>query len=209
MLARLCPALLALALAVNAAAQTPVRTETIRPPQSFGKYKSDGRVIAQGAQATAPEIIADLLRLPPPVARMRDRILAAARAGNLQDLAALMRSSETVFSLADDKSPIVFWQENYPDSDGLEALAILTTILDAPFAHVDQGTPQEVYLWPYLARLPLKTLSPAQKVDLFRIVTGGDYKDMLELDAYSFFRVGISPDGTWQFFVTGHQASAR
>jgi hypothetical protein len=38
-------------------------------------------------------------------------------------------------------------------------------------------------------------------------VTGSDYKDMLAFGTYSFFRVGISPDGRWQFFVTGRQQS--
>jgi hypothetical protein len=145
--------------------------------------------------------------LPPAVARSRDRILAAARSGNLQALAAIVQADETTFSWSDERDPAVFWRTNYPDSEGLEALSILTTILEAPFVHVDRGTPQEVYLWPYFARVPLKTLSRDQKVALFKIVTGGDYKDMLALGSYAFFRIGISPDGTWQFFVTGRQQS--
>ena len=46
-------------------------------------------------------------------------------------------------------------------------------------------------------------LTPQQKVELFRIVTGADYKDMLALGVYSFYRVGIGPDGAWHFFVAG------
>ena len=86
----------------------------------------------------------------------------------------------------------------------MQVLAILITILKTPFVHVDQGTPQEVYVWPYFARMPLQSLSPEQRVELFRIVTGGDYKQMLGGDAYMFFRLGIAPDGSWQFFVTGN-----
>ena len=51
--------------------------------------------------------------------------------------------------------------------------------------------------------MPLKALTPAQRVELFRIVTGADYKDMVEFGAYSFYRLGIAPDGTWHFFVVG------
>jgi len=204
MLARLGLAFLVLALIAEVAAQTPVRTQTFRPPQQdSGKFKADGRLIPPGAQTSTPAIIADLSHLPPPVARARERILAAARAGNLQELAAIMRANETAFSWSDVQDPTAYWQATYPDSEGLEALSILTTILEASFVHVDGGTPQEVYLWPYFARVPLKTLSREQKVELFRIVTGGDYKDMLDLGTYAFFRAGISPDGTWQFFVTG------
>ena len=46
-------------------------------------------------------------------------------------------------------------------------------------------------------------LTPQQKVELFRIVTGADYKDMMKLGVYAFYRLGIGPDGTWHFFVTG------
>jgi len=207
MLVRLGFAFLVLALIAEASTQTPVRTETFRPPQSFGKFKADGRLIPPGAQSNSPEIIANLSLLPPPVARTRDRILAAARSGNLPGLAAIVQADETTFSWSDERDAAGFWRANYPDSEGLEALSILTTILEAPFVHVDRGTQQEVYLWPYFARVPLKTLSREQRVALFKIVTGGDYKDMLAFGTYSFFRLGISPDGTWQFFVTGRQQS--
>ena len=83
----------------------------------------------------------------------------------------------------------------------MEALSILINVLETAFVHVDVGTPQEIYLWPYFARIPLKALTPQQRVELFRIVTGADYKDMVEFGVYSFYRLGIAPDGTWQFFV--------
>jgi len=207
MLARFGFAFLVLALMAEASAQTPVRTETFRPPQTFGKFKADGRLVPPGAEGNTPEIIADLSLLPPAVARTRDRILAAARSGNLQGLAGIVQADETTFSWSDEQNPTAFWRVNYPDSEGLEALSILTTILEAPFVHVDRGTQQEVYLWPFFARAPLKTLSDEQKVALLKIVTGGDYKDMFAFGTYAFFRVGISPDGTWQFFVTGRQPS--
>ena len=69
--------------------------------------------------------------------------------------------------------------------------------------HVDAGTAEELYLWPYFARAPIKSLTPAQKVELFKIITGTDYKDMLDAGVYNFYRVGIGRDGTWHFFVTG------
>jgi hypothetical protein len=207
MLARFGFAFLVLALLAEAGAQTPVRTETFRPPHSFGKFRADGRLIPPGAPGNTSEIIADLSLLPPAVARTRDRILSLARSGNLQGIAAIVQTDGTTFSWSDERDPAAFWRANYPDSQGLEALSILATILEVPFVHIDRDTQQEVYLWPYFARVPLKTLSREQKVALFRIVTGGDYKDMLAFGAYTFFRIGISPDGTWQFFVTGRQPS--
>jgi hypothetical protein len=154
---------------------------------------------------TSPEIISDLSRLPPPVARMRARILEAARSGDLEKVVTVMQSNETmpVFSLGAARNPTTYWKTSYPDSDGIEILAILITVLESPFVHVDWGTPQEMYVWPYFARTPLKELTPAQKVELFRIVTGLDFKEMKAAGAYTFYRLGIGPDGTWHFFVAG------
>jgi hypothetical protein len=199
---------LALTAGGAALAQNKVKTETIRPPAASEqqKFQSDGHVIPPAAASgKLPEIVIDPARLPPAVARTRERILAAARSGSLDKLVALMKSTATmpIYSFDDDKDPAGFWKANYPDSEGVEALSILITVLETPFVHIDVGSPQEIYLWPYFARMPLKALTPEQKVELFRIVTGADYRDMIEFGAYSFYRLGIAPDGTWQFFVAG------
>jgi hypothetical protein len=153
--------------------------------------------------APIPEIITDLSRLPAPVARTRERILSAARSGDLTQLAALVNEAMPVFSFTDEKDPIAFWKASYPDSDGVEVLSIATTILELGFVRLDEGTRQEMYVWPYFVRMSLPALTPQQRVELFRIVTGADYRDMLAFGAYSFYRVGIGPDGTWHFFVAG------
>jgi hypothetical protein len=187
-------------------AQNKVRTETIRPPApGEQKFRNEGHVVAPGDIGKLPEIVTDPARLPPAVARTRERILAAARSGELMKLFAVMKEAPAlpVFSFSEDSDPVSFWKTNYPDSDGVEALSILVNVLETAFVHVDVGTPQEIYLWPYFARIPLKALTPQQRVELFRIVTGADYKDMVEFGVYSFYRIGIAPDGTWQFFVAG------
>jgi len=205
--------LMFLALVASAGALAPkgLRAEGAKPPEiseppaepaqnPSAADKGKGHIAAPSAAA---EILTDLSRLPAPVARTREKLLAAARSGDLKQLVGLMTDSMPVFSFTDDKDPIAFWKANYPDSNGVEVLSILTMILEAPFVHVDQGTPQEMYVWPYFVRMSLTALTPQQKVELFRLVTGADYKDMMKLDAYAFYRLGISPDGTWQFFVTG------
>ena len=206
---RLPLALMAAAIVVaagaGALAQTRVRTETVRPPAAAETAPSRKQQAATAPNASAPEIITDLSRLPAPVALMRERILAAAQSGRLDRLVAVMRANDLmpIFSLNDDKDPIAYWKANYPDSEGIEILATVSEILEAGFVHVDAGTPQEIFLWPYFARMPLKELTPEQKVELFKIVTGADYRDMLDFGAYNFYRLGIGADGTWHFFVTG------
>ena len=216
-------AALAVAAENDGFAQTRVNTETVRPsgvpaaPAARKPPAPDGPAVAgtaparKSAAAPAPpsakpiEVITDLSRLPAPVARMRERILEAARSGSLDKLVTVMQSNEPmpIFSLNDDKDPIPYWKTNYPDSDGVEILSTLIEILEAGFVHVDTGTPQEMYVWPYFARLPLKTLTAEQKVELFKIVTGSDYKEMLDFGAYNFYRLGIGPDGIWHYFVSG------
>lgn len=195
---RLCLTIILTAALTSGAAlaQNKVRTETIRPAATQP---------AVTPAAGSIEIISDPARLPPAVAQTRARILAAARSGDLSELLAVMKSGPTmpVFSFSDDSDPVAFWKANYPDSDGVEALSILINVLESAFVHADIGTTGEVYLWPYFARVPLKSLTPQQRVELFRIVTGADYKDMIEFGVYSFYRLGIAPDGSWQFFVSG------
>ncbi|WP_197723269.1 hypothetical protein [Blastochloris tepida] len=160
---------------------------------------------AKGGESAPPEVITDLSRLPEPVARMRARILEAARSGSLEKLATVMQSNELmpIFTFGNDRDPIALWQASFPDSKGVEVLGILLDVMEAPFVHVDQGTPQEMFIWPYFARYPIRNLDPEQLVELFRIVTGSDYRDMVEFGAYAFYRVGIAPDGVWHFFVAG------
>jgi hypothetical protein len=210
------------------AAQQRVRTETITPPPPPAapappEAAPPASQVEPGLPAPRPqkpsfhavrpestasgraEIIMDLSRLPAPVARMRARILEAARTGDLNKVLGVMQAGETLptFSLGNDLNPVTYWKGSYPDSDGIEVLAILTEILEAGFVHVDAGTPQEMFVWPYFARVPLTELTAAQKVELFKIVTGSDYKEMQEFGAYMFYRLGIAPDGTWQYFVAG------
>jgi hypothetical protein len=221
--------LLAVAGSAGALAQQKVRTETIRPPTATapplanqfvppapeggpGANTADRPATAAEALAAAGAgIAADLSHLPPAVLRTRDRILAAARTGDLQTLLSLMRANGSLpaFSHTQKQDPTAYWKENYPDSDGLEILSILITILETQPARIEAGTPQEVYVWPYFARLPIKSLTPAQKVELFRVVTGSDYKEMLQRGRYVFYQVGIGPDGTWRYFLASEPGNGN
>ena len=211
------PVLLALMLAVSggALAQVRVRTETIRPPTPAPPFSElapalpeDGATAPAAAPAARTEegaIITDPARLPPAVAGMRERILKAARSGDPQKVLALMQAGASMpaFSHSQRLDPTVVWRDSYPDSDGVEALSILITVLSTAPIRTDPDTPAETYLWPYFAPLPLKSLTAAQKVDLFRIITGADYREMLTTGRYAFYRVGIAPDGSWRYFIAG------
>ncbi|MBZ9674885.1 hypothetical protein [Mesorhizobium sp. ES1-1] len=154
----------------------------------------------------APEVVYDLGKLPEPVRRMHDLIVEACKSGEIEKLRPLIGKGDsmTQISLTDiDGDPIAFLKGLSGDPDGQEILAILEEVLSAGYVHVDAGTPQELYVWPYFFALPLDKLDARQKVELFKIVTASDVEDMKQFGAYIFYRVGITPSGQWTFFVAG------
>ncbi len=161
---------------------------------------------AASAPAPKPDVFYDPGLLPEPVRAMRDKILEAALSGDLDKLKVVIQTNEMppAFSFGEDKGdPITAMKEQSNDGEGREVMAILAEVLEAGYVHVDKGTPQEMYLWPYFAQYPINDLTPSQTIELFKIVTSYEYNEMKEFGAYNFYRVGIGPDGTWHFFVAG------
>jgi len=157
-------------------------------------------------QAPALPIIHDLSKLPEPARRMRELIVQAAKTGDIEKLRPLIGTGATETQLAisgNEGDPIDYLRSVSGDDEGQEILAILLDVLDAGFVDMDPGTPNETYVWPYFFTTPIDQLTAPQRVELFRIVTAGDYKDMKTFGGYNFYRVGITPDGKLQFFVAG------
>ncbi|OAP48172.1 hypothetical protein [Sinorhizobium americanum] len=152
------------------------------------------------------EVLSDVSKIPAPVARMRELIVEAAASGDIERLRPLLGKGPTqtqVSGSGGDEDPIAILKGLSGDQDGVEILAILLDVLSTGFVLADKGTSEEAYVWPYFAEKPLSSLTPPEKVDLFRLVTAGDFAGMEELGNYNFYRVGIAPDGQWKFFVAG------
>lgn len=140
--------------------------------------------------------------LPPGVAKMRQRLLDAAYSGDLQRLKMAIQSNETppIFSINEIGDPIDYLKSQSGDGQGLELLAILTDVLEAGWVRSKPGTPQEMYIWPAFAAMPIDKLEPNQLVELYKIVTSSDLEEMKNNGRYTFYTVGIGPDGTWHWF---------
>lgn len=168
---------------------------------------SDGEeTVAPEPTAPLPDVQYDLASLPEPVRRMQNLLVEAAKSGDIEQLRPLITAGRngTQLTFGDDSGdPIAFLRGTSGDGEGHEILAILEEVLQAGFVHLDEGTSEELYVWPYFFGLPLEKLTPRQRVELFKIVTAGDYEDMKTYGAYIFYRVGITPDGVWAFFVAG------
>lgn len=152
------------------------------------------------------DILTDFTLLPEPAQRMRQLMLEAATTGDIENLRPLLGTGPTATQLSFgeiEADPIAYLRSISGDGEGQEILAILIDLLNTGFVRIDADDPNETYIWPYFAAVSLDGLTPPQKVDLLRIVTAGDVEDMKAYGGYNFYRVGISPDGEWRFFVAG------
>lgn len=168
---------------------------------------ADGHVAIPGVpEYKAPEVLRDLSLLPFPARRMRELLIEAARSGDIEKLRPLIGTGDSATQLAlggVDEDPIEYLKSLSGDQQGYEVLAMLEEVLEAGFVRLDAGTEAELYVWPYFFTTPLSKLTPAQRVELYRLVTHGDYEDMKAFGAYNFYRTAITPQGKWQFFVAG------
>jgi hypothetical protein len=200
-LARVTVVALALGLAGPAAAAPS------EPPKKVGTERIvvDPKPLPSPAESTAPgapEYHMGEEGLPPAVARMRKRLLDAAYSGDLQRLKLVMQSNEMPpsFSVNEIGDPVEYLKAQSGDGQGMELLAILTDVLEAPWTRVKPGTPQETYVWPAFVATSLDKLEPGQLVSLYKILTSSDVEEMKGAGKYTFYTVGIGPDGTWHWF---------
>ncbi len=148
----------------------------------------------------------DVSTLPKAVRDARERILKAALTGDIEEIRLVIEANNDItpaFSFGDDLDPIEYWKQNSRDGEGREILAQLVQVFSSGFVRMDEGTEDELIIWPYHFAYPLEILTPRQKVELFMLVNPDDAKTMEQSGGYFGYRAGISPDGIWQFFVDG------
>ena len=152
-----------------------------------------------------PTILRSEEALPEPVRRARRQLIEAARSGDIEELRVLIEAQPDTpaVSFGDPGDPIEYLKALSSDAEGREILAVLLEVLESGFVRVSPGTAEEIYVWPYFAQYPPEALTPEQLVELFTLVTAADYEDMRSYGSYTFFRVGIAPDGRWLFFLAG------
>ncbi|RTL71972.1 MAG: hypothetical protein EKK41_07035 [Hyphomicrobiales bacterium] len=144
--------------------------------------------------------------LPRPVDEMREAILAAVQSGRIEDLREAFELNEIRPDLGPDfgpgkeTDPVAYWRRISGDGEGREILAALANVLALPVAVAPLGRDIEnskVYVWPYFAEMPLAMLTPAQEVDLLRLVPASTAKEMKARGVYSHWRLVIGAEGNW------------
>jgi hypothetical protein len=176
--------------------------DSVAPPEDSSSPSTAPEPAAK-SDLPIPEVLYELSKLPTPVANLRQQIIDAAATGEPEKLRPIIEANKPQLSVDEIKDPIAYLKSSSGDSGGREILAILTEVLEAGFVHVNVGTPDDMYVWPYFAYYPVDKLTPPQLVELFKLVYAGDYEDMKAYGTYLYYRVGITPDGRWKFFIAG------
>jgi len=157
---------------------------------------------AQKPAPPLPQVHYGTKGLPRPVLDMREALLAAIEAGDIEELRHAWDLNEAKPDLgADSKGdPVAHWKRLSGDGEGREVLAALSLVLDAGHVVLRSGPDLEnnqVYVWPYFAEWPLDKLTPKQEVELLRLVPPAAVREMKAKGRYTHWRLVIGADGTW------------
>ncbi len=191
--------------AVEPPVAAPTAPDAATNPEPAEANPEQPAATSEGAEQPFPVIHRGEEGLPEPVRQTRRKLIEAARSGDMEQVRAVAAEQPEPPSTAfgDVGDPIDYLMSLASDVGGREILAILLEVLEAGHVHVDAGGAEEMYLWPYFAAYPLEALTPPQLVELFTLLASAEYEEMRSYGAYTFFRVGIGPDGSWHFFLAG------
>jgi hypothetical protein len=171
--------------------------QTVSAPPDLAEVTETGAVPGQ-----TPKVLYDFNALPEPVKRMLKQIAGAAESGDIETMRPVFESNELkpMVTTAYVEDPIAFWKKASADGTGRDVLAAMLNILSTGFVRMGQGK-DETYVWPYFAETDLVMLTPPQEVELYRIVPPALAFPMKRSGKYAYYRLGISSNGVWQYFI--------
>jgi hypothetical protein len=182
---------------------------TVLAAAAFAGDRSERRGVVERCSASSLPRAKPVRGLPPAVASMRLRIVAAARRC---DYAALVRLGNErgrglAFSYGGTRSAPAFWRMLERAGRRPRPMEALVEVLSLPYATValnGRAVPParaRFYVWPSAHRVnptardwrALRALYTQAQIDAMR--RGGI--------GYLGYRVGITPAGDWQYFIAG------
>ena len=147
----------------------------------------------------------DISALPQAVQDKRAQLIEAARSGDITSLKAIIdaQKSSPRVSFGDPEDAVAYLRTASADGEGIETLAILRDLLEAPYAIIGATSEEPSYVWPYLAVIDATALTPAQMVDAYGLMPAEYAKELPEMGAWYYWRVFIEKNGAWSAFVAG------
>ncbi len=136
--------------------------------------------------------------LPNLTLQMKEDLIEAASSGDLEEVRDLFESNELAPVLTNEhiSDPIEYWKKASIDGSTRDIMAAIAEVFSLPPVKNKNGD----FIWPYLAKVPLKKLSKKQEIDLFRLVGPKQATEMLETGIYTYYEAKIGKDGTWHYF---------
>ena len=176
--------------------------------------KPDGEAAAPAIEvpkpmprATAPtgpalKVQYELNQLPRPIKRMLEHIVVAAQSGDIDEMLPVLEENELppMLSTSAVSDPIAFWKKASADGQGRDVLAAMLNVFSSGFVKKGEGN-EAMYVWPYFAELDLKTLTPSQEVELYRLLPPAQALAMKQSGKYTYYRAGLGGDGVWHYFM--------
>lgn len=150
--------------------------------------------------AAAPDILPEEPGLPDAVASTRAALFEAAALCNWPVLEALVPDDgfTSSFGLVDD--PILQWWEE--EALGYGPMEFLSSVLAMPYGTLE--TPDATYyVWPSAATVSWDQVSGIHRSALLGLYSEYDLWQFEAFGGYIGYRVGITDDGTWVYFVAG------
>jgi len=139
--------------------------------------------------------------LPAPVSALREELLGLASVCNYDDLAAIATQDETNISFGDTTDPASFWRDL--EANGQTPMADMVSVLRfAPGTiETEDGT---IYVWPGVFALDeWSQATDAQRQELADVFGQKALDGWDSFGGYVGYRVGITADGHWAYFVAG------
>ncbi|MEM6761970.1 MAG: hypothetical protein AAF615_03750 [Pseudomonadota bacterium] len=186
-------------------------TDTPRDPMMEGEpaddhfSNGDATSVPSPARASLDDVRYGSDGLPPQVNSARDALLKAARSGDIEALRPIFdgqRVAPIVAPFEQVQDAVAHLRLQSGDARGQEILAILLELLEGGHVMVGEGSTR-TFVWPYFAEVPLGELEAPHMVELYRILTSIDVEEVERQGRYTFFRVGIAPDGRVRYFSAG------
>ena len=142
--------------------------------------------------------------LPEPVRKKRDQLLAIAKTGDIEAFGPILDTDQTNVSFGAPEDKLAYLKKESGDSEGIEMLAFLAEILEAPYVATEGGDGKPFYAWPYFAGLDdLSVLTPEQLVDAYKILGHDGFEEQRDFGGWIWWRAYIGADGKLTAFVAG------
>jgi hypothetical protein len=182
----------------GAADQRLAGTETAKPKDAPAQPKAP--TAPQGG--AAPVVLYDFDALPDPIKNTLQHIVEAAQNGNIDEMLPVLQENELppMLAAAAVSDSIAFWRKASVDGEGRDILAAMLNVFSSGFVRTGEGK-DAMYVWPYFAETDLTKLTPAQEVELYRIVPPAQALEMEKAGKYTYYRAGIGSDGVWHYFL--------